>query len=449
MIELLRDAAASVPDQVAIVSDTESVTYAELTRRAEAAASVLSDRGIERLAILEPDPATVWALLAGASLVGAEACVYPLAATDDVVASLRDRLKHETLVSSRSHDDVIDPSTLFAGAAVAVAEVPTELPSTRRLLVLTSGTSGQPNAAQHEWNRLLRVTGRITATPDHRWLLAYGLNQFGGLQILIHVAKARATLVAGSSFQPRDGLAAMRSHQVTHASGTPTFWRFLLAEIRSDQQQAPALRQVTLGGEAVPSPLIGQLKTAFPDAKISQIYGATEMGQNITVRDGIAGLPLSVLEEGGDVVFKIVEGELWVRSKSSMLGYYNQAPLDEGGWRATGDLVEVVGDRIQFRGRKSEVINVGGVKIHPLPVEERVSEVEGVALVHAFGRANAMVGHIVALEVVPVEGADEDQLRQAIRAACADMPPAARPRSISFVTSVDTSGNKVARGNRD
>jgi acyl-CoA synthetase (AMP-forming)/AMP-acid ligase II len=446
MIELLREAAASVPDQVAIVSDTEAVTYAELARRAEAAAAVLLDRGIERFAILEPDPAAVWALLAGASLVGAEACVYPLAASDDVVTSLRTRLKHETLVSSRSLADVVDPSTLLAGADV---DVPDEPPSTRRLLVLTSGTSGNPNAAQHEWNRLLRVTGRITATPDHRWLLAYGLNQFGGLQILIHVAKARATLVAGSSFQPRDGLAAMRSHHVTHASGTPTFWRFLLAEIRSDQLPAPALRQVTLGGEAVPAPLIGQLKAAFPDAKISQIYGATEMGQNITVRDGVAGLPLSVLDEGGDVVFKIVDGELWVRSKSSMLGYYDQPPLEEGGWRATGDLVEVVGDRIHFRGRKSEVINVGGVKIHPLPVEEKVSEVEGVALVHAFGRANAMVGHIVALEVVPVEGADHDALRQAIREACADLPPAARPRSISFVTSVDTSGNKVARGNRD
>lgn len=436
-----------MPDQLAFVSAHEEVTYAELLRRAEVAAAALAERGIERLAILDPDPATVWALVAAASLSGAEGCVYPTAATDEVVEELRERLKHETLVTSRTidGDGVLAPSALLDAPTARRTDQPA---SVRRMLVLTTGTSGLPQAAQHEWERLLRVAGRIVPTPEHRWLLAYGLNQFGGLQILLHVTTARATLVAGESFQPRDGLAAMRRFGVTHASGTPTFWRFLLAEIRSGQEPAPALRQVTLGGEAVPSALLEQLRATFGEARISQIYGATEMGQNITVRDGKPGLPLSVLDEGGDVVFKVVEGELWVRSRSSMLGYYDQAPLDDGGWRATGDLVEVEGDRIMFRGRKSEVINVGGVKVHPLPIEERVSAVPGVALAHAYGRPNALTGHIAALDVVPVEGADLETLRDDIRAACADLPPAARPRSISFVDSVEISGNKVSRGRR-
>jgi acyl-coenzyme A synthetase/AMP-(fatty) acid ligase len=156
---------------------------------------------------------------------------------------------------------------------------------------------------------------------------------------------------------------------------------------------------------------------------------------------------MSVLDEGADVVFKIVDGELWVRTKSAMLGYYNQESLAEGAWRATGDLVEVVNDRIEFRGRKSEVINVGGVKVHPLPIEDRVSQIDGIALAHAYGRPSKMVGHIVALEIVPMEGADEEQLRTAIREATSDMPPAARPRSIKFVSTMDTAGNKLRRGN--
>jgi acyl-coenzyme A synthetase/AMP-(fatty) acid ligase len=68
-----------------------------------------------------------------------------------------------------------------------------------------------------------------------------------------------------------------------------------------------------------------------------------------------------------------------------------------------------------------------------------------VAVARAFGRANAMVGHIVALEVVPVAGTDEDGLRDAIRQACAGLPPAARPRSIKFVPTMDTGGNKLLR----
>jgi acyl-CoA synthetase (AMP-forming)/AMP-acid ligase II len=447
MIELLRMAAREVPDHPAIITPTRTLTFAELTDLAETAAARLQALKIERFAILEDDPATVWALLAGASLSGAEVCVYPIATTDEAVDELRTRLEHHTIVSTWDieGDGVLAPSELLSGSERFTGEPPA---GPRRLLVLTTGTSGHPQAAQNDWSRVMRVAGRIDATPDHRWLLAYGLNQFGGLQILIHVTAARATLVSAESFQPREALAAMREHGVTHASGTPTFWRFILAEIRADSGPVPVLRQVTLGGEAVPSTLLEQLKAMFPDARISQIYGATEMGQNITVRDGLPGLPLSVLEEGADVVFKIVDDELWVRSKSSMLGYYKQDPLAEGAWRATGDLVEVIDDRIQFRGRKSEVINVGGVKVHPLPIEERVSQVRGVALAHAFGRPSKMVGHIVALDIVPMEGADEEEVRVAIREATADLPPAARPRSIKFVTTMDTAGNKLRRGNR-
>jgi acyl-coenzyme A synthetase/AMP-(fatty) acid ligase len=190
------------------------------------------------------------------------------------------------------------------------------------------------------------------------------------------------------------------------------------------------------------------LRRAFPDARISQIYGATEMGQTITVRDGLAGLPLSFLEDG-EVTFKVFDGELWVRTRSAMLGYFGEQSDGSDAadvWRPTGDLVEIVGDRVEFRGRKTDVINVGGVKIHPLPIEELVSRVAGVALARVFGRPNAMVGNIVALEVVPQPGADEAELSAAIRAACADLPPAARPRSIKIVPSLETQGNKVIRG---
>lgn len=447
MIELLRAAAAKDPEQVAIVSATGPVTYAELVTRAEQTAAALQARGVTRFAALDSDPAVVWTLLAAGSLIGAESCVYPPAAPNSDIAMLRERFGHALLITTREQPglgDVARPDELLGDGRLS-AEPPA---GPRPLLILTSGTTGPSKAAVHDWARVLRMADGVQPTPEHRWLLAYGLNQFGGLQILIHVAAAMATLVAGESFRPRDGLAATRRWGVTHASGTPTFWRFLLAELRGDGGPTPPLRQVSLSGEAVPASLLEQLKQAFPQARLSQIYGATEMGQTITVRDGRAGLPLSFLEDG-EVTFKVVDDELWVRTRSAMLGYFGErsdASDAADAWRPTGDLVEIVDDRIEFRGRKTEVINVGGVKIHPLPIEELVCRVDGVALARVFGRPNAMVGHIVALEVVPQPGADEDELRTAIRAACADLPPAARPRSIKIVPSLETPGNKVIRG---
>jgi acyl-CoA synthetase (AMP-forming)/AMP-acid ligase II len=131
-----------------------------------------------------------------------------------------------------------------------------------------------------------------------------------------------------------------------------------------------------------------------------------------------------------------------------MLGYYGEPEIDPDAWRPTGDLVEVVGDRVEFRGRSSEIINVGGVKVHPLPIEERVGAVPGVELAHVFGRPNRLTGSLVAVEVVPAGDADPETLEEAIREACADLPPAARPRSIRFVETIATAGNKIARGAR-
>ena len=337
MIELLRAAAEEAPHRVALARPTGVVTYGELVTRAETVTAALRARGVQRLAVLDPDHATVWALLAACSLAGVESCLYPVAATDETVAELRTRLGHELLVTPRDlpGPGLLRPEELSAGTDQDSGPVPA---GPRPLLVLTSGTtSGRPQAARHDWSRILRVTRRIHPTPQQRWLLAYAPNQFAGLQMLLHVAAARATLVAGASFQPRDGLEAMRRFGVTHASGTPTFWRFLLAELRADGEPAPRLEQMTLGGEAVPSAVVDALRERFPRANVSQLYAATEIGLSISVRDGDVGLPVSVLDESeGEAEFRIVDGELWVRSRSSMLGYYGGEPVPDDGWRAYG-----------------------------------------------------------------------------------------------------------------
>jgi acyl-CoA synthetase (AMP-forming)/AMP-acid ligase II len=239
----------------------------------------------------------------------------------------------------------------------------------------------------------------------------------------------------------------MRRHGVTHASATPTYWRFVLAEMRSDGGPVPELQQITLGGEAVPPDLLATLGQTFPHARISQIYAASEFGSSGSVRDNRNGLPVSVLDrpDDADIQMKIVDGELWVRSRVGMVGYYDEEIGDADAWRPTGDLVEVVDDRILFVGRKSDIINVGGVKVHPAVVEERVMSVPGVAMARVFGRKSPVSGAIVAVEIVAEDGADRDDVEAAVREACADLVAAARPRSVRFVDVIETTGHKVVR----
>jgi acyl-coenzyme A synthetase/AMP-(fatty) acid ligase len=277
--------------------------------------------------------------------------------------------------------------------------------------------------------------------------------------VLLHVAASRATLVAPFPRQPKDGLQALLDHRVTSVSATPTFWRFLLAEARSRKVAIPPLEQITLGGEASPQSLLDELRATFPDARVSQVYASTEFGSVTSVTDGKPGIAIEALygPDNPHANLRVQDGELWVRAAAGMIGYAGgpepdatpaAAPHAEGDWRPTGDLVEIVDGRVHFVGRNSEVINVGGVKVHPLPVEERINVLETVAGSRVFGRPNKLTGAIVAVEVVPAAGAEADTeaIRQQIKDAVADLPRAAQPRSITFVDALATKGGKTVRG---
>jgi acyl-coenzyme A synthetase/AMP-(fatty) acid ligase len=314
-------------------------------------------------------------------------------------------------------------------------------------MILTTGTTGSARGARHDWSRLVSAAQHTDAQPGTRWLLGYNLNQFAGVQMLLHVVASRATLVVGRTNRPRDAIDAIREHRVTHVSATPTFWRLLVGMVNPAGAAELPLTQITLGGEPVNQRLLDDLVRRFPGAHISQIYGATEFGLGVSVRDGRVGLPLSLLDRGDNapVRLRVVDGELQVRSTVGMLGYHGEAEVATE-WRSTGDLVEVRDDRIHFVGRRSEVVNVGGVKVHPRPVEEAIDVIEGVDLVRAYGRPSPLTGSILAVDVVPLPGADTAALETAIREACAHMVPAARPRRIRFVDELPVEGHKVRRG---
>lgn len=453
MIELLRRVRDEDPDRIAVIGAAGSTTYAELTEVAEDLAAGLREAGLERFVLVTYDVALIVAVLAASSLAGVEVCVYaPDASAEDVLRQAG-VLDHTVLLTTRD-----DLAAALATAPIDVrrpeqlhgAGAPISAPPERRpLLVLTTGTTGLPRGVRHDWARQL---ARVPARPKgagERWLLVYGPNQFAGLQVLIHVFGAGATLVAPPVRRPQAVKDDIYDHAVSHISATPTFWRFLLAELRADGRPVPSLRQITLGGEAAPAALLDELEAAFPEARISHVYAGSEFGSTGSVSDRRNGLPATLLERGddGEVHLKVVDGQLHVRSTTAMLGYYGEDDLPASDWWPTGDMVEIVDGRIEFRGRASDVVNVGGVKVHPLPVEERVAAVPGVRAARVYGRANALVGAVVAVDVVADPGTDEAEIKRAVRQACADLPRPAQPRSVRIVEELEIKGGKTVRGN--
>lgn len=312
------------------------------------------------------------------------------------------------------------------------------------LLVMTSGTTGAAKCARYQWQDLLQQVAQRNDEPQ-RWLFAYRLNHFAGIAMLIHCLANRASLVIPSHPGVAEAISCIRDFSVSHVSSTPTFWRFALALLQRDNSLE--LEHITLGSEAVDDGILEELTALFPTARIVHIYASTEAGSCVSVSDGKAGLPLGILHrpDSAAVQFQVRDDELYIRSQHGMRGYLDDSNADSEGWRASGDLVEIRDERIYFLGRRSETINVGGVKVHPLTVEEVISTVEGVKLNRVYGKENPVVGEIVAVDVLAEEGLDTSTLEASIREACMVLARHARPRSIDFVDTIDTSNLKLLR----
>ena len=91
-----------------------------------------------------------------------------------------------------------------------------------------------------------------------------------------------------------------------------------------------------------------------------------------------------------------------------------------------------------FVGRRTDIINVGGNKVHPMEVEDVIRGVDGVRDVRVFGQDSSIAGQLVACDIVPAANADANVLRQQVFSHCAEqLRPFQRPRFLNVVTEIE------------
>jgi acyl-coenzyme A synthetase/AMP-(fatty) acid ligase len=290
------------------------------------------------------------------------------------------------------------------------------------LWLQTSGTTGKPKWVAHDisdlWDRL--DVGKAQA----RWFLTYHPLSFAGLQVILSALKGPHTLIVPP---PNPNVNQMVeqviSHQVTHMSGTPTFWRAFLMALGA--RDVPLL-SITLGGEAVDGFILAALRARFPNAAIRHIYASTETGVVLSVKDGLPGFSAQLL---GDNLKLSEAGTLIVDG------------ID------TGDRAEIIDDRVYFQGRLDDLVNIGGVKVFPAQIEAHLQALGFVRDAWVKARPSPITGEILLADVIL--DPDTDDNRMAVKAHMLSLPRAARPAKLNFVDRLDVAlGGKKARHER-
>jgi acyl-CoA synthetase (AMP-forming)/AMP-acid ligase II len=169
----------------------------------------------------------------------------------------------------------------------------------------------------------------------------------------------------------------------------------------------------------MPETTLLRIHELFPNLRLQQTYGMSELGILRSKSKDSGSLWVKVGGEGFET--KVVDGILWVRAHSAMLGYLNApSPFDAEGWMNTGDMVEVDGDYIRILGRKSEIINVGGQKVYPAEVESVLLQMDNIKDAVVLGEKNPITGHIVTARVNLFEPEDEREFKKRLRLFCRD-----------------------------
>jgi long-chain acyl-CoA synthetase len=285
------------------------------------------------------------------------------------------------------------------------------------LVLFSSGSTGKSKAAVHDMDGLLEKF----RTPRRAWrtipFLRY--DHIGGVNTLLYALANAGCLVTVQSRDPDSVLHAVEKWKVELLPASPTFINLLLLSGATARHDLSSLQLVTYGTEPMPESTLKRFHELFPNIRLAQTYGLSELGILHAKSKSSGSLWVKVGGDGFET--RIVDSILQVRARSAMIGYLNApSPFTADGWFNTGDAVEVDGEYIRILGRVSEIINVGGEKVYPAEVESAIHELDNVAEATVYGEPSAITGRIVCAKVRLHHAEDPSAFRTRLKRFCTE-----------------------------
>ena len=457
IVEVLHERAARTPDRPACVMAGEALSFGQLHAEALRTARALARAGVrrgDRCALVLPTGLAFIRLLFGTQALGAiPVAVNPAAPTERTAAALR-------LVRARL---AVLPAADSAAAGALAALVPDlrvhaaeELraepgapgwappgPDDVAILLLTSGTSGEPRAAVVRHRSVMASVRsslvRLAVRPDDvfvNWVPLFhslGLNRFifGPLYFgcPVHLIPAAVTNL-------QSWLETISRVRATVTGGPDFGYRVAGEFVDPGAVDLRSLRFAMNSGEPIRLATVERFEARFGvPGVVRPGYGLAEANGVCTVAPGerlridpegnigcgrpLDGLELAIVDEEGHPLPPGSAGEIRVRGEQVFAGYFeDDAATRErlrDGWLCTGDLGRVDHDgHLYVLGRQRAVIKRGGALIAPRDLEEAAEQVAGVHRAAAIGVPRA--SGLGTEEIVIVAEVDPDRLTTGSRA---------------------------------
>lgn len=381
--------AERTPHKIALRSEQETLTWADLTLRVEQLAAGFRLQGVwQGCGVVLKAKNSLQALLAYLALLQSGARVLPL---NPQLPAGQSALLLPTLNCEFAL--TLEGETLPSLPALTLRSSPLRPRygwDLQRIatLTLTSGSSGLPKAAAHTFSAHLAsaagVVDALNFTSEESWLLSLPLYHVSGQGIVW-----RWLLSGGGLGIVGEQPLHQALESCTFASLVPAqLWRLL------QRPSLPAgLHSVLLGGSAIPEMLTRQAGTRGIACWCG--YGMTETASTVAAKraDGRPGVGCAL---PGHAI-RIVAGEVQLRSPALASGYWQQGGLlaltDAQGWFSTKDSGEIKAGALVVNGRLDNQFFSAGEGVQPEWVESVLMSHPGVTQAYVVPLEDSEYGH--------------------------------------------------------
>lgn len=407
------------PDDLALITDTERLTWSALYKKAHELASAwapLLSRG-DRIALYGPSSTAYIIAIHAAQLL--ELTIVPInirLSQSEVSAQLK-QANVKYVISDRLLDSNVKRLPFHApnqAPEILVRHMPKHYIQS---MLFTSGTTGQPKAVEqtmlNHFSSAMNAARHIGSFPDDRFLVVTPLFHMSGLAVVYRSVIYGVPLVLEPHFSPNKTITWIKTEAVTHISLVSVMLdRLLEAGLRRHD-----LRVVLTGGGPVPLPIL--TRALDRNLPVMQTYGMTETASQIATllpedalrKIGSAGKPIAPTE------IRITRHqEIEVKGPTVMNGYFNNpeattSTFTADGYLKTGDLGRIDSDGYLYvLDRRSDLIISGGENVYPAEVEAALLSISGITEAGVVGRFDPTWGQVpVAFIVSQLE---ESSVRQ-------------------------------------
>ena len=481
--DLFAAQAVRTPDAVAVIAQGRKLTYRELDEAANQLARRLQHLGVKPDTLvgvaMGRSETLVVSLLGILKAGGAYVPLDPTYPQDRLSLMIEDSQMPVLLATAASRAHLppaaagltifnVEDADLGRESAEAVASQAT--PTHIAYVIYTSGSTGKPKGVMVESRNVVNFfTGmdRAIGCEPGVWLAVTSVSfDISVLELLWTLTRGFTVVVHGDkgSATIADEIARYR---VTHLQMTPSLARMLTLDPGA-YAALGSLKQMLLGGEAVPAALIHHLRRVFK-GEIHNMYGPTEttiwsttcrvenVETSVSIGKPIANTQIYMLDADLHPVPMGEIGELFIGGDGVARGYWQRPELtaerfvmipglgpdrgDIGRMYRTGDLARFLPDgNIDFLGRADYQIKLRGHRIEPGEIEALLEKSPGVRQAVVVLREDRegdkrLVAYLVAETADAASGA---RLRAALDAK---LPDYMVPSAFVFLDELPLTGN--------